>query len=196
MTGAAARPQLQDLPQENQCRDHSGGFEIDGNFSGMRAKRIRENAREECCDDAVPVGSAGPERDQSKHVQAAVRDRSPPALEQRPAAPEHGRRGKQKLQPDNRTGVHRLSGEHLRHGEEENRQGQSEADPEPALHVRELGTDFLLLLPGGDQRLQGHAANRTGPRTRLHDLRVHRARISGTRARRRRRTLRPGRGGR
>ena len=50
-------------------------------------------------DQAVEIGRAGAERDQAEHVQAAVHDRRPGALEERPAGPQHDRRREHELQP-------------------------------------------------------------------------------------------------
>ena len=95
-----SRPE--NLPQKDQCHDHGGRFEIDRRFSVVVAKRCRERARHEARDQAVDICSAGADRDEREHVEAAIDDRGPAALEEWEAAPEnHGRRQRE-LDPVNR----------------------------------------------------------------------------------------------
>ena len=54
------------------------------------------------CDHAVNVSRSGAESDQREHVQAAIYERRPAALKERPAAPEDNRRGKKQFDPANR----------------------------------------------------------------------------------------------
>ena len=66
----------------------------------------------------------------------------------------------------------RIAGNHAAHGEDEDRQAQDQADPEPPAHVDQLGIGAFL---GGDgPRLQRHAALRTGTGMVLPHFRVHR----------------------
>ena len=59
------------------------------------------------------------------------------------------------------------------HLEDDDRDGEREADPEPPRHVDELGVRPGL--GGRRRRLERHAADRAGARPGLTDLRVHRA---------------------
>ena len=68
---------------------------------------------------------------------------------------------------------------HLGHREQQERNRQSQADPEPPRHVDEFGIGGLLLRHHGD-RFEGHPADRARARTIADDLRVHGAGVRGS----------------
>ena len=102
--GAAARAQLQHLSEQHQRHDHRGGLEVDGHAAVVSAERRRKQPGREHGDQAVGVRDRDAEADQREHVRAAVRDRVAEADEERPAAPQHDRRGERQLEPRLDTG--------------------------------------------------------------------------------------------
>ena len=85
--GVAARAQLEHLPEQHQRRDDRGGLEIDRHHPRRVRRRGRKKARENRRDDAVGVGNPDAERDQREHVEMAIDERAPSALEERLARP-------------------------------------------------------------------------------------------------------------
>lgn len=92
-------PQLEDLSEQDEDRYDSGGFKIDRDRAAHAAKARGKDARCERRDHAVEIRRPGAERDQAKHVEAAVDDRCPGALEERPARPQDDRRREDELDP-------------------------------------------------------------------------------------------------
>jgi hypothetical protein len=137
--GLAARLELQDLAQQHQGDDHRGGFEIDRDRAVGGPECIGKDARRDSGRQAVEVGDAGAEADQGEHVEAAIHDRSPAALEEREATPKDDRRRQDQLQPDRSLGRNQafkaLSREHLAHGHGEDGRRQNQANPETTGHV-------------------------------------------------------------
>ena len=167
--GPGAGTQLEHLPEQNQSGDGGGSLEIDRRGATMDTKGSRDHVREQRRREAVDIGRAGAQADQREHVQVPIHNRPPCSLKERRSSPEHDWRREQQLSP--RGGVH------PRHGDHHQGRGQHQADPEPALHVRQLG---VLLLGGrGHLRFERHAALRAGPGTALADLRVHGAGVPG-----------------
>ena len=103
--GALARPDLEHLAEQDQRRDHRRGLEIDVDLALGPAEGGREDPGRERRDHAVEIGRADAEPDQRPHVGAAVAERRPAALEDRPAGPEHDRRRQRELQPVRRAGA-------------------------------------------------------------------------------------------
>jgi len=135
---AGARAQFEDLAEKDESRDGRGGFEIDGDLAGHGFKRGREDAGEEDSDEAVDVGGAGAECDQSEHVEAAIDERGPAAFEEREAAPEDDGSGEGEFDPTDGTQgeemLDPLAWDEIGHGEDEDGDRESEADPEAARH--------------------------------------------------------------
>ena len=172
-----AGAEFEDLAEQNQ-RDNDGRrLEIERHLPVGGAERGGEDPRRQRRDDAVDIGDAGAERDQREHVEPAVRDRGQAALEERPAAPQHGRRAEDQLQPDEKPsgyegGKPRLV-DLLGHGKAEQRHRERDANPETPRHVAQLG-----IFGGAGRRrhrLQRHAADRAAAGLPAHDLRMHRA---------------------
>src|SRR6202035_4791469 len=90
---SAARPEFQDLPEQNEGDDDRRRLEVDPDLATLAAERDREDPRRDPRDDTVDVGRPSAEGDQGEHVQAAVDERVPAADEERPAAPEDDRGG-------------------------------------------------------------------------------------------------------
>ena len=89
-------------------------------------ERFRKNIGEQSCRDAVHVRRADADGDQREHIEASIDDRLPAALEERPTAPEHDRRGEDELKPREQTRralvLQRLARQHVRHRDDEQRQ--------------------------------------------------------------------------
>ena len=94
-----ARAQLQHLTEQHQRGDDCGSLEINGRGAVHFAERGREDLREDRRGNAVEKRSAGAEADQREHIGAAMNERGPETLEERPASPEHNRRREQQLDP-------------------------------------------------------------------------------------------------
>jgi hypothetical protein len=177
--GLLARPKLQHLPEQHQHGDHGGRLVVDRDQALGVPKTRREDFGQERRDKAEQVGHTDAERDQAEHVQAAVHERPPSPLQQRPARPQDHGCGQQELEPQGRLGgdqaVEPEPREMGAQFQEDERRRQGGTDPEPPGHIHELGVR-LALDTGGD-RLQGHAADRAIARPFLADLRVHRTGI-------------------
>ena len=115
-----------------------------------------------------------------EHVEPSGAHRQPAALEERPAAPQHDRRGQQPLEPPD-AGTESVmqihAWYHVGHRHDEHRQREGETDPEAAGHVDEFRVGLLL---GADrERLERHATHRAAARSHLPYLGVHRAGVDG-----------------
>ena len=158
--GLAAGAQLQHLAQQHQSGNHRSGVEVNAYFAAATMKRLGKSLREKRCGETVDVGSADTDGDESKHIETAVDDGSPTALEERPSAPEDHRSRQQELEPVQRvrrkTALHRLSRNQIGHGEKNNRRAQPDADPKAARHIDKLGIGFFL--QGYGSGLERHAA--------------------------------------
>ena len=95
-----ARPQFENLAEENEHRDYGSRFIIDRNDSAFLPQSFRKKPRREGGDKAVKIGGTDAQRDQTKHVKRSVAHRCPAADEKRPTRPEHDWRSKQKLEPN------------------------------------------------------------------------------------------------
>ena len=95
--GRLARAQFEHLADQHQHGDHAGGFEVDRRRAAVAAEGVGENAGRERGDDAVDVGDAGAHADQREHVEVARDQRLRAAHEERPARPQHHRRGEGEL---------------------------------------------------------------------------------------------------
>ncbi len=172
------RPQLQHLTEQHEHGDDRRCLEIDRDCAVGAAKRRREQAGRQNPDHAVEPRHAGTHGDQREHVQIAREKRLPAAHEERPAAPEHDRRGEHELQPVRpRADKHMQIEQVAAHLEHDDGQREHESDPEPPRHVGKLGVRRRF---GGDQLgLECHAADRARAGADLPDLRMHRAGIDG-----------------
>ena len=139
--------------------------------------RRREEAGRKDSDDAVEEGRAGADRDQREHVEVAGAQRCGTALEERPAAIEHGRNRQRQLEILPGVGVKEGkevdAEEMVGHVDDEQDQRQRRRHDQPALHVDKFGVGPFLA--GRDHRLQRHAADRAVAGTVPDDLRMHRA---------------------
>jgi len=186
-----ARPvagaKLEHLSQEDQRRDDRRRLEVERHLAAVAAEGGREDRRGQRGHHAVGIGGADPHRDQREHVGTRRHDRGRAALEERPSTPGDDGRRERELHPGERAArerlPQRLAGQHLRHGGQEERQGEDEAQPEAPAHVDELGA--RLLRGGWGARLERHAAEGAGTRLGADDLRVHRTGVLGPGRRRR-----------
>ena len=177
--GRLARAQFQHLADRHQHGDHAGGFEIDRDAATRSAEGGREDAGREGGDQAVEIGHARAHADEREHVEVAREQRLVAAHEERPAGPQHHRRGEGELdvvgvclcQP--RAGRHEMAAPFDCHDGERQRQ----ADPEAACHVGQFGIGAGV--GGGELGLERHTADWAGAGTDLADLRMHRAGVDG-----------------
>ena len=169
--GSSTAPgaQLQHLAEQHQGGDGGRALEVvQGDGRAGPGGRAAEDAGRHGRRHAVEVGDRDPEADQGEHVQAAVDDGGPAALEEGEGAPQHHRAGQRQLQPAEPGG-----GGHWREGQDDQRRGEECAHNQAARHVAELA---VIVRPGGHRpRFQRHAARGTGAGTRLVHFRVHRA---------------------
>ena len=145
-----------------------------GSTPPCRAEAFREQPRGHRGRQAVEVSSADAQGDQGEHVRAAVDDRGPGAFEERPAAPQHDRRGQDQLHPVEHLpcpGVQRPARAACRPWPARRSAGSGPGRSRSAGScppVRDWG------LPRRDgARLQGHAALRAAAGMVAHDLRMH-----------------------
>ena len=176
------RAKLQHLAQDDQGHDDRGGLEVEGR-SAVDAERLGEQVREQQRGRACKPCRAGAGRHQGEHVELAGDQRRPAAGEERRSAPQHHRGGERRLDPSE---PHRPEpaprverGDHLAHGDREDRQGQGAGDHEPAAHVRELRAPRIV--GRRRPRLQCHAALRAVSRGLPDDLRMHGTDMLGAR---------------
>ena len=87
------RTQLEHLTQEDKDGDHGRGFEVDVDGAARAAKCRRKNAGQQDRNHAVKPCDADANGNQRKHIQIASDERLPAAHEERPARPQHDRRG-------------------------------------------------------------------------------------------------------
>ena len=97
--GLAASSQLQHLAQQDQNGDDSGRLKIKAEVSGGIAERRRKEAGRDHGRHAVEIGSAAANRNEREHIQAAMNNRSPATLKERPSAPQHHRRCQGEFHP-------------------------------------------------------------------------------------------------
>ena len=163
-TGPALRPCFEHPSQQQQGDDDVGGLIIDV----WRSEEARQGGRRQ----GVGVGGAGPQRDQSIHVAAALLQGQPGPPEERVACPEQHRGGEKKLRPrrDKPSGegqAHHLAA----HRADDHRQGEQGRCPEaPRKGASGLGVVGLrrvgrqgrgliadLLDGGGDDQRRGQS---------------------------------------
>ncbi len=96
--GSAACPQLQDLSEQHEDRDHHGRIEV-GLHDAVHPEPVRKAIRRQRCAGAVNVGGTDAQRDEREHVRASIQKRCPRALEEGPAGPEHNRRRERQARP-------------------------------------------------------------------------------------------------
>ena len=106
--GFFARPQLQNLTEENKHGDDRCRLEIDRDLAVFAAQFGGEDARHQRRDNAIEPRDPGPHGDQGEHVEIARDDGGPPAREQRPAHGKHHRRCERKLNPVHGSGAQQL----------------------------------------------------------------------------------------
>ena len=171
------RPELQNLPKENEHGNDGGGFEVNRDRAPARSKCSGKCARQQGGDHAVDPCHARAHGDESEHVEIAGLKRLPAALKKGPSAPENDRRRERELHKVQRLRIDAVAKaeEMPAHLHDEDRRRKREADPEPARHVCKLGIGFFRCRR--QFRLERHAANRARPRPNLPDFRVHGAGI-------------------
>src|SRR5581483_7458756 len=134
--------------------------------SVLHPKRLREEVREKCGDDAEHIGHTGTERDQSEHIQASVPNRLPTSLQNRKSRPKHHRSRQRKLKPVPEALVHPVfkwvSWQKLRHRQRQERDREYGPDPETTAHADELGARPLL--QALDEGFERHATDRAASR--------------------------------
>ena len=190
--GLFARAQLQHLAEQDEDGDDGRRLEVDRDRPVGAAERLREKPGQRDGDDAVEPGDARAHGDQGEHVEVAREQRLPAAHEERPAGPQHHRRGQGELQPVGRL----LAQQHVQvremaaHLQRHDRHRERAADPQAARHVQQFFVRPLVERDLG--RFQRHAADRAASGSDLADLGMHGA--GEDRARRdRRRGSGPGR---
>ena len=173
--GLLARPQLQDLPEQDENGNDSRRFEIDRHRAIRASEGLRKDARRYSCDHAIDPGDACAHSDQREHVEMARDQRFGAAFEERPAGPQHNRRGEHELNP-----VRRLLADQpmeveqvAAHFQGQYGDSQRQPDPEAPGHVDKLW--ILSRFRNDDIGLESHAADRASPWFELANLRVHRA---------------------
>ena len=179
LAGLAHGAQLHDFADRDQRHDHRRGLEVRADLPTVHAELGGKQPRGEDRGHAVEIRQPHAQADQRIHVGAAVLERQPELVQERPAAPQHHRGREQELdigEPELRRAQHR------RHRDHRERRAERRADPEPAREVAQLGIVFCRALHGHER----HAALGARARAGLHDLRVHRAGVLGARLRRRR----------
>jgi len=177
---ARLRPgaQLQHLSEEDQGDDECRRLEVEGH-DAVLPDRLRQDAGGDASDEAKTIGHARSQRDQREHVQVPGGDRSPSADEEGESRPENDGRRERELdegKPSPESMLHRHARQQVAHAEKEERDREDQAEPEPALHVRQLR---VCLLVDDRARLERHAADGAAPRLVADDLRMHRARPLG-----------------
>lgn len=175
--GRLARPELQELAEQDEHRDHGGRLEVDGDGAIMSSEGGGKDARQDGRYDAVDVRDASAHCDQGEHVQIARQDRLPPAHEERPACPKHDRSREDQLNPvgkrliDPAVAAHEVTA----HFEDHDRNAERETHPESAGHVDQLR--IRARVGGCELGFERHAADGATAWTGLADLRMHRAGI-------------------
>ena len=174
-----ASPQLEHLAQQHEGDDDRGRLEVAPDLAVVPAEGGREDAGHEDGGQAVEPGDAGADADEGEHVQAAGAEAQPHPLKEGPAPPQHDGGRQQELDPTERDGRERAvdhgRGQHRRHREEKQGDGEHQGDAETPRHVLELRVPIAG--EGGVARLEGHATDPAGPGLRLDDFGVHRAHV-------------------
>ncbi len=178
VAGAGAGAKLEDLPEQDQRGDDGGGLEVHRD-TAVHPERLREDPGSYRRHQGVSERGAGADRDQREHVEPPGHNRAPSADEERGPAPQHDRSRECELQPRHPGRLEGMAerGRHPAHRDEQQRQGERRADPEPPRHVHEFGVGRFL--ERNRARLESHAADRAFARTRLHHLGMHRADVLG-----------------
>ncbi len=181
--GAAARAQLEHLPEEHENGDGRRCFEVHLGHAVRAAQTCGKHLWRDGSHRAVQVRNAHAHADQREHVGAAEFQRGGEALEERPAAPQHNGSCEDKLNPGNDTrapGVGERS-EHVAHRQRQQWHAKGYAPPEASRHLDKLRIG--LLRSGHRPWLEGHTALRATSRVIAHHLRMHRADVLGFRRR-------------
>ena len=159
--GPASRAQFQDLPQKNEHDDHRGRVEV-GFDHAMHPETCGEPLGGERGRSRVAIRGADAEGDQREHVGAAIDDRIPATLKERPTGPEDDRRcergGDPVRDPQIEPAAESWTEQHVAHGEHENWSGERGRNPKPPRHVHQLGV--WPVVEGRDAGLERHAADR------------------------------------
>src|SRR5437667_11852289 len=96
MPGAASRFRLNQLPQQDQSRNHRRGFKIKIDFP-VASERSGENSRRDHGNGAVEISRANTHSDEREHVEAPINNRLPGACEEKAASPMNQRVGNSKF---------------------------------------------------------------------------------------------------
>ena len=147
LAGAGLGAGLDQPPEQDQRQYGAGRLEVHLARTGGHEPWSHGDQQ------AVPVGSAGAQRDQAVHVGAAVPQRQPAGAVDRPAGIEHDRGNQRQLQPVVQQPSRRPAClQHLaRHHRDQHRRGQHGADHDPAGQVSDLPLPLggLCSLRGG-----------------------------------------------
>jgi hypothetical protein len=168
--------ELEHLPQENKRRDYGSRFKVDGHSSARAPEGDGKDLREQRRRNAVQIRRSRSEPDEREHIGAAMDERTPESFEEWPAAPKNYGCGQQQFDAVFQAGCQIESRALPKHGKQENRQRKSRAHPKPPPH----GVVFWVRFYFGKNvhRLKCHSADGAIPRTKLDDLRVHRAGVA------------------
>ena len=98
--GLLAGAQFQHLSEQHEHGDDGGRLEIDRDHAILREAPAETVRARMSRPGYRGYGDADAERDQAEHVERAVADRCTAAHEERPAGPQHDRRGENELNPD------------------------------------------------------------------------------------------------
>jgi hypothetical protein len=174
--GLLARAQLEHLAEQHQRDDHRRRLEVDADRPvRRRGTAPGKSPGPPCRDRRCRRRRRRRRADQREHVEAAVDDRLPAAHEERPAAPQHHRRGERELdpaaseQPATRSGRMRwppIATDHERHGERRRHQKRRVMSTSSGFSSSSAVAPSSARAP----------CRRSGSRPGIaHDLRVHRA---------------------
>ena len=98
-TGLFPRPQFKNLTQKYQRDNDGGGLEVDFDATTF-LQIVWKNIGKENGNNAVEIGGAGSDRNQSEHVQLQCCNRAGSAREKYPARPKYDRCAENPLQPE------------------------------------------------------------------------------------------------
>ena len=167
-SGAPPSTQLQHLAKQHQGGNRSRALEVvQGNRGAGPGRRSTEDAGRQRRRYAVEVGDRDAEADQGEHVETAVDDGSPGALEEGSGAPQHHGGGQRQLQPPERR-----MGRRRRERQRHQQRGEDCTHHQPAGHGGELAA--VIVGNRHRARLQRHAAQGAGPGAGFIHFRVHR----------------------
>ena len=179
--GLFAGAQFQDLAKQDQDDNDRRGLEIHRGQAVHGPESGGEDAGSEGGGEAVEVGRAGAQGDEAEHVEAAVYDGSPGALEEGETGPEDDGGGEGELNPGGDVGRHDAvqaeSGDVPAHFQHHDGDGEHRPDPKAAGHVHQFVVDLDLGRDGDG--FQGHAAFGAASGPDLADVRVHGAGVNG-----------------